>query len=166
MGRYIKPRAEQLGLVAPGQKYNTGFGLKIGLEVGAATAGSFHCLHYELVDTRSPKPEATIWDHSFGIVVNDITYATIMNRFRPGWVYNTTDPDLEKGDTIEDLREKLGLNPQKQEKPVDEYNASYPLTAKAIFTFGLKVDLASRVLSVTASLFQEWIVPVSSAVFT
>jgi tricarballylate dehydrogenase len=45
MGRYVGPRAEQLGLVAPGLKYNTGFGLKMGLEVGAATAGSFHGLH-------------------------------------------------------------------------------------------------------------------------
>lgn len=45
MGRYIGPRAEQLELVAPGLKYNTGFGLKMGLEVGAATAGSFHGLH-------------------------------------------------------------------------------------------------------------------------
>lgn len=45
MARYVGPRAEQLGLVAPGLKYNTGFGLKMGLEVGAATAGSLHGLH-------------------------------------------------------------------------------------------------------------------------
>lgn len=45
LGRYVGPRAEQLGLVAPGLKYNTGFGLKMGLEVGAATAGSFHGIH-------------------------------------------------------------------------------------------------------------------------
>lgn len=45
LSRYVGPRAEQLGLVAPGLKYNTGFGLKMGLQVGAATAGSFHGLH-------------------------------------------------------------------------------------------------------------------------
>jgi hypothetical protein len=45
LGRYVGPRAEQLGLIAPGLRYNTGFGLKMGLEVGAATAGSFHGLH-------------------------------------------------------------------------------------------------------------------------
>ncbi|KAJ5512007.1 hypothetical protein N7453_004110 [Penicillium expansum] len=158
LGRYVGPRAEQLGLVAPGLKYNTGFGLKMGLQVGAATAGSFHGLHCELVDTRSSKPEATVWGHSFGIVVNEhskrfydegnrslfatceviayetwrdqnqkayfITDAPIMDRFRPGWVYDTTDLDPEKGETIEDLAVKLGLVPQELKKTVDEYNAS------------------------------------------
>ncbi|PCG89753.1 Hypothetical protein PENO1_094780 [Penicillium occitanis (nom. inval.)] len=158
LGRYVGPRAEQLGLIAPGLRYNTGFGLKMGLEVGAATAGSFHGLHCELVDTRSSKPEATIWGHSFGIVVNEnskrfydegnrslfatcevIAYETwrdqnqkayfiadapIMDRFRPGWVYDTTDLDPEKADTIEGLADKLGLDPRELSKTIDEYNAS------------------------------------------
>jgi hypothetical protein len=50
LGKYVGPTAEQLGLVAPGLKYNTGFGLKMGLEVGAATAGSFHGLHVSVSD--------------------------------------------------------------------------------------------------------------------
>ncbi|PYH92135.1 succinate dehydrogenase/fumarate reductase flavo protein [Aspergillus ellipticus CBS 707.79] len=177
LGRYVGPRAEQLGLVAPGLKYNTGFGLKMGLQVGAATAGSFHGLHCELVDTRSSKPEATVWGHSFGIVVNEqskrfydegnrslfatceviayetwrdqrqkayfITDAPIMDRFRPGWVYDTTDLDPEKGDTIEDLAVKLGLVPQALKKTVDEYNASIngkefnPMILDGKSTFGL-----------------------------
>lgn len=53
-----------------------------------------------------------------------ITDATIMDRFRPGWVYDTTDLEPEKGDTIEDLAGKLGLDPQELKKTVDEYNAS------------------------------------------
>ncbi|KAK9326669.1 FAD binding domain-containing protein [Lipomyces starkeyi] len=177
LSRYVGPRAEQLGLVAPGLKYNTGFGLKMGLQVGAATAGSFHGLHCELVDTRSSKPEATVWGHSFGIVVNEhskrfydegnrslfatceviayetwrdqkqkayfITDAPIMERFRPGWVYDTTDLDPEKGDTIEDLAVKLGLVPQELKKTVDEYNASIngkefnPMALDGKSTFGL-----------------------------
>lgn len=36
LGRYVGPRTEHLELIAPGLKYNTGFGLKMGLEVGAA----------------------------------------------------------------------------------------------------------------------------------
>lgn len=47
-----------------------------------------------------------------------------MDRFRPGWVYDTTDLDPEKGETIEDLAVKLGLVPQELKKTVDEYNAS------------------------------------------
>ncbi|CDM33124.1 Fumarate reductase/succinate dehydrogenase flavoprotein, N-terminal [Penicillium roqueforti FM164] len=177
LGRYVGPRADQLGLVAPGLKYNTGFGLKMGLQVGAATAGSFHGLHCELVDTRSSKPEATVWGHSFGIVVNEhskrfydegnrslfatceviayetwrdqnqkayfVTDAPIMDRFRPGWVYDTTDLDPEKGETIEDLAKKLGLVPQELKKTVDEYNASIndkefnPLVLDGKSTFGL-----------------------------
>ncbi|KAK9251142.1 FAD binding domain-containing protein [Lipomyces tetrasporus] len=158
MAQYVGPRSEQLGLVAPGLKYNTGYGLKMGLQVGAATAGSFHGLHCELVDTRSSKPEATVWGHSFGIVVNEhskrfydegnrslfatceviayetwrdqnqkayfITDAPIMDRFRPGWVYDTTDLEPEEGDTIEELAEKLGLNPQELKQTLDEYNSS------------------------------------------
>ncbi|KAK9367057.1 FAD binding domain-containing protein [Lipomyces kononenkoae] len=158
MAQYVGPRSEQLGLVAPGLKYNTGYGLKMGLQVGAATAGSFHGLHCELVDTRSSKPEATVWGHSFGIVVNEhskrfydegnrslfatceviayetwrdqnqkayfITDAPIMDRFRPGWVYGTTDLEPEEGDTIEDLAEKLGLNPKELKQTLDEYNSS------------------------------------------
>ncbi|KAI2694759.1 hypothetical protein CBS147372_9598 [Penicillium roqueforti] len=180
IGEYVGPKAEQLGLVAPGLKYNTGFGLKMGLQVGAATAGSFHGLYCELVDTRSLKPEATVWGHSFGIVVNEhskrfydegnrflfatceviayeiwrdqnqkayfVTDAPIMDRFRPGWVYDTTDLEPEKGDTIEELAVKLGLVPQELKKTLDEYNASInkkelnftALDGKS--TFGLSPD--------------------------
>lgn len=53
-----------------------------------------------------------------------VTDAPIMDRFRPGWVYDTTDLDPEKGETIEDLAKKLGLVPQELKKTVDEYNAS------------------------------------------
>lgn len=45
LGRYVGPRTEHLELIAPGLKYNTGFGLKMGLEVGAATAGSLSGMH-------------------------------------------------------------------------------------------------------------------------
>ncbi|KIX03028.1 uncharacterized protein Z518_06578 [Rhinocladiella mackenziei CBS 650.93] len=71
LGRYVGPRTEHLELIAPGLKYNTGFGLKMGLEVGAATAGSMSGMHCELVDIRAKKPDAVIWGHNYGIVVNE-----------------------------------------------------------------------------------------------
>lgn len=71
LGRYIGPRTEHLELIAPGLKYNTGRGLQMALEVGAATAGSMSGMHCELVDTRATKPDAVIWGHNYGIVVND-----------------------------------------------------------------------------------------------
>lgn len=47
-----------------------------------------------------------------------------MDRLRPGWVYNTTDLDPERGNTIEELAVKLGLVPQELKTTVDEFNAS------------------------------------------
>ncbi|KIW97479.1 uncharacterized protein Z519_01063 [Cladophialophora bantiana CBS 173.52] len=160
LGKYVGPRTEHLELIAPGLKYNTGFGLKMGLEVGAAVAGSMSGMHAscELVDTRAKKPDAVIWGHNYGIVVNEhckrfydegkrhlfatfemialetwrdqnqksyfVTDSAIMDRFRPGWVYDTTDQEPEKSDTIEGLAEKLGLDPKELKKTVDEYNAA------------------------------------------
>ncbi|EXJ67511.1 uncharacterized protein A1O5_09524 [Cladophialophora psammophila CBS 110553] len=145
LGKYVGPRTEHLELIAPGLKYNTGFGLKMGLEC-------------ELVDTRAKKPDAVIWGHNYGIVVNEhckrfydegkrhlfatfemialetwrdqnqksyfVTDSAIMDRFRPGWVYDTTDQEPEKSDTIEGLAEKLGLDPKELKKTVDEFNAA------------------------------------------
>ncbi|KAJ9615605.1 hypothetical protein H2200_001680 [Cladophialophora chaetospira] len=158
LGRYVGPRTEHLELIAPGLKYNTGFGLKMGLEVGAATAGSLSGMHCELVDIRAKKPDAVIWGHGYGIVVNEhskrfydegqrhlfatfemialetwrdqnqksyfVTDSVIMDRFRPGWVYDTTDQEPEQSDTIEGLAEKLGLDPKELKKTVDEFNAA------------------------------------------
>lgn len=63
LGRYVGPRTEHLELIAPGLKYNTGRGLQMALEVGAATAGSMSGMHCELVDTRATKPDAVMWGH-------------------------------------------------------------------------------------------------------
>lgn len=158
LGRYVGPRTEHLELIAPGLKYNTGRGLQMALEVGAATAGSMSGMHCELVDIRAKKPDAVIWGHGYGIVVNEhckrfydegqrhlfatfemialetwrdqnqkayfVTDSEIMNRFRPGWVYDTTDQEPEQSDTIEGLAEKLGLDPSDLKKTVDEFNAA------------------------------------------
>lgn len=130
----------------------------MGLDVGAAVAGSMSGMHCELVDTRATKPDAVIWGHGYGIVVNEhckrfydegqrhlfatfemialetwrdqnqkayfITDKPIMDRFRPGWVYDTTDKDPEESNTIEGLAEKLGLDPKALKKTVDEFNAA------------------------------------------
>lgn len=71
LARYVGNRTHELPLIAPGLKYNQGAGLNMALEVGAATAGSFDGIHCELVDTRATKPDAVIWGHNYGIVVNE-----------------------------------------------------------------------------------------------
>ena len=53
-----------------------------------------------------------------------ITDDVIWQRFEGSWVYNTTDIPPEKADTIEELAEKLGLDPEKTKKTIDEFNAA------------------------------------------
>jgi tricarballylate dehydrogenase len=47
-----------------------------------------------------------------------------MDRFRPGWVYDTTDQEPEQSDTIEGLAERLGLDGNELKNTVAEYNAA------------------------------------------
>ena len=61
LARYIGRDSHKLPLIAPGLKYNKGAGLRMALEVGAGTAGSFDGMHCELVDKRAGKPDAVIW---------------------------------------------------------------------------------------------------------
>ena len=115
-------------------------------------------MHCELVDTRATKPDAVIWGHNYGIVVNGecqrffdegkrhlfatfemialecwktqgqkcyfITDETIMKRFRPGWVYDTTDQEPEKAETIGELAGKLGLDAGALEKTVNDFDSA------------------------------------------
>ncbi|KAK6391515.1 hypothetical protein LTR65_004350 [Meristemomyces frigidus] len=180
LARYIGRDSHKLPLIAPGLKYNKGAGLRMALEVGAGTAGSFDGMHCELVDTRASKPDAVMWGHNYGIVVNKesqrfydegkrhlfatfemialecwrdqhqscffVTDDVIWQRFTGSWVYDTTDVPPEKAETIEELAEKMGLDPTELKRTVDEYNAAVndkefnlmKLDGKA--TRGLKVN--------------------------
>jgi len=53
-----------------------------------------------------------------------VTDRKTMERFRPGWVYDTTDTEPEQADTIEELAKKLGLEPEKLSTTIKEYNAA------------------------------------------
>jgi len=68
--RYLGPRACDLPLIAPTLRYNTGDGVRMAMEIGAATAGQFDMFHGEPVDARSSKPDAVVYAYPFGIVVN------------------------------------------------------------------------------------------------
>lgn len=158
LARYVGRNTHSLPLIAPGIKHNKGAGLRMALEVGAGTAGSFDGMHCELVDTRAGKPDAVIWGHNYGVVVNQhcqrfydegkrqlfatfelialecwktqnqrcyfVTDDVIMRRFRPGWVYDTTDQEPEKADTIAELAKKLGLDPEALDKTIADFNKS------------------------------------------
>ncbi|MGH8219452.1 MAG: FAD-binding protein [Steroidobacteraceae bacterium] len=68
--RYLGPGACDLPLIAPTLRNNTGDGLRMALEIGAATAGQFEMFHGEPIDVRSRKPDAVVYAYPFGILVN------------------------------------------------------------------------------------------------
>ena len=53
-----------------------------------------------------------------------ITDKTVIDRFEGSWVYETTDKAPEQSDKISGLAEKLGLDPEKLEETVSEFNAA------------------------------------------
>jgi tricarballylate dehydrogenase len=68
--QYLGPKACDLPLIAPTLSNNTGDGIRMAMEIGAATAGQFDMFHGEPVDVRSSKPDAVIYAFPYGIVVN------------------------------------------------------------------------------------------------
>jgi tricarballylate dehydrogenase len=68
--RYLGERACDLPIIAPTLKNNTGDGLRMALDIGAAAAGQFDMFHGEPVDVRSGKPDAVVYAFPYGIVVN------------------------------------------------------------------------------------------------
>jgi len=68
--QYLGERACDLPVIAPTLRNNTGDGMRMALEIGAATAGQFDMFHGEPVDVRSSKPDAVVYAFPYGIVVN------------------------------------------------------------------------------------------------
>ncbi|EXJ68436.1 uncharacterized protein A1O5_08228 [Cladophialophora psammophila CBS 110553] len=156
LAKSVGPRTQALPLIAPGLVHNRGAGIRMAMEAGAATSGAFDGIHSEIVDARTTKPDAVIWGHCYGIVVNGdckrfydeakrhlffemialeawrdqkneaylIFDKPVSDKFRPGWVYQTTDIDPEEAPTIAELAQSLGLEPAKLEHTVQEFNAA------------------------------------------
>ena len=70
MTRYIGPRSVYLRPICRGGYYNRGDGIRMGLAVGAATAGDFGSYHAEPIDPRSGISEPAIFIFPYGILVN------------------------------------------------------------------------------------------------
>jgi tricarballylate dehydrogenase len=68
--RYLGAKACDLPLLAPGLAFNQGAGIRMAMDIGAGTSGQFDMVHTELVDRRTTRPDAYIYGHPFGIVVN------------------------------------------------------------------------------------------------
>ncbi|CAM3724860.1 FAD-binding protein [Polaromonas hydrogenivorans] len=70
MTRYIGPRSVYLRPVCKGAYYNRGEGIRMALDIGAATSGDFGSYHAEPVDPRSGVSEPSVFIFPYGILVN------------------------------------------------------------------------------------------------
>ena len=70
LARYIGPRAAFLRPICKGANFNRGDGIRMALEVGAATAGDFGSYHAEPIDPRSGVSEPSVFVFPYGILVN------------------------------------------------------------------------------------------------
>jgi tricarballylate dehydrogenase len=64
------PLGETLKLIAPGTHFDTGDGIRMAREQGAAVAGDWNGMHAEPVDPRSTGPAAVVLVYPYGIVVD------------------------------------------------------------------------------------------------
>jgi tricarballylate dehydrogenase len=70
MTRYVGPRSTYLRPICKGGYYNRGEGIRMALEVGAATSGDFGSYHAEPIDPRSGMSEPSIFIFPYGILIN------------------------------------------------------------------------------------------------
>jgi tricarballylate dehydrogenase len=70
LARYIGPRAAFLRPICKGANFNRGDGIRMALDIGAATAGDFGSYHAEPIDPRSGVSEPSVFVFPYGILVN------------------------------------------------------------------------------------------------
>jgi tricarballylate dehydrogenase len=69
LAQYVGKRAEFIRPVAKGGYYNKGEGIRMALDIGAASAGDFASFHAEPIDPRAKKP-APLMNYPYGLLVN------------------------------------------------------------------------------------------------
>lgn len=67
---YFGPGAESLRPISPGTRWNTGDGIQMALDNGAAVNGNWNGMHSEIIDPRSDMPAPLVLVYPYGIVVN------------------------------------------------------------------------------------------------
>lgn len=67
---------------------------------------------------------ANSWDFVLALLVRNSANLIAVDRFRPGWVYDTSDQPPVEAKSIPELAQKLDLDLDKLPKTVSEYNAA------------------------------------------
>ncbi|MGA7808595.1 FAD-binding protein [Bradyrhizobium sp.] len=70
MRQHFGAAAENIKLISPGTRFDTGDGVRMAAAVGAALSGDWNGMHAEPVDPRSTKPAPVVLVYPYGIVVD------------------------------------------------------------------------------------------------
>ena len=70
MGTQFGPGAENLKLISPGTRFDTGDGICMAMDQGASASGDWNGMHIEPVDSRSQNSAPVVLVYPYGIVVD------------------------------------------------------------------------------------------------
>jgi tricarballylate dehydrogenase len=70
MRAHFGPAAETIRLISPGTRFDTGDGIRMATEQGAAVSGGWNGMHIEPIDPRSHNSAAVVLVYPYGIVVD------------------------------------------------------------------------------------------------
>jgi tricarballylate dehydrogenase len=70
MREHFGAGAETMRLISPGGRFNTGDGIKMAMQLGAAPSGDWNGMHAEPVDARSKNSAPVVLVYPYGIVVD------------------------------------------------------------------------------------------------
>jgi tricarballylate dehydrogenase len=70
MGTHFGPGVENLKLISPGTRFDTGDGIRMAMDQGASASGDWNGMHIEPVDPRSQNAAPVVLVYPYGIVVD------------------------------------------------------------------------------------------------
>ncbi len=70
LAEHLGDGAEQLRLISPGTRLNSGEGIRMALAAGARASGDWRGMHAEPIDPRAATPAAVVLVYPYGIVVD------------------------------------------------------------------------------------------------
>ncbi len=160
LARYIGPRAAYLRPICKGANFNRGDGIRMALEVGAATAGDFGSFHAEPIDPRSGVSEPSVFVFPYGILVNkdgkrftdeapgtvDAHYESVTRRIfeqRDGLAYVILDARH-----MEVPNYRLSI---RTDQP--------PIVGESLAALGAKLGIAAETLATTVAEYNAGCVP-------
>ncbi len=70
MGAQFGPAGDTIKLISPGTRYDTGDGIRMAVDQGAAVSGDWNGMHMEPIDPRSKNSAPVVLVYPYGIVVD------------------------------------------------------------------------------------------------